>query len=469
MSSIFKLLVFGLFSTVLCTGAFGQDLGSSNKLFGGSKKKAPATTKPVKKTVEKPKTVASKPKTAPKKKTPTAPAAKTKTPPPAVAKSKTAPKQTTASTAKVVAKADTTPVKKIDIKAAPPPTERFRPVAPVTPADEELFEDLIEQGNIARDDRNYVAAEAAYKKAKPIKPRDSRAVYGLGNLYTDQQRWEEAEKAYRAALQTEPGFAITYVALSFVLTQPVIAPNLSERYEESERHARRAIQLAPSNALAFDQLGVALELRGQIGTETENAYRTSIKLNPGFAPAYAHLGRLLRRRGLTKESEGLYKDAVERSTDIATEVLVADVMQSEQRYAESEKLLRKALKDDPRNPSALLLLGRALTALGKFDDAEKTLKKSLTVSDNGFMGNSLLAALYLRQGNLEFAERTLAEARGFAGSFGKLRLSRQFEEVGDAYMKSANRRFAERAYRQAIDLDSDRESLVSKLSKARFG
>ena len=460
---------------------FGQDLGSSNKLFGGSKKKAP----PTKKTADRPRVVVSKAKTPPKR--PAVSTAKTKTPPKKKASAPTtltagkatAKKPVAVSTSTSLKKPDATPVKKVEtpakkvetsakkfeIKTTPPP-DRFRAV---TPAEEELFEDLIEQGNVARDDRNYAAAEAAYNKAKPVKPRDSRAVYGLGNLYTDQQRWEEAEKAYRAALLTEPGFAITYVALSFVLTQPVIAPNLSERYEEAEILARKAIQFAPSNALAFDQLGVALELRGQIGAETENAYRTAIKLNPGFAPPYAHLGRLLRRRGLTKESEGLDKEAVERSTDTAIEVLVADVMQSEQRYAESEKLLRAALKEDPRNPSALLLLGRALTALGKFDDAENILKKSLTVSNNGFMGNSLLAALYLRRGNLEFAERTLAEARGFAGSFGKLRLSRQFEEVGDAYMKSSNRRFAERAYRQAIDLDSERESLVGKLSKARFG
>ncbi len=450
------VLIAGLTFTAM--GGAGQDLGSSNKLLRGAKKASPPA-KTVKKARPKP---TAKPETSTAKKVPAK-----KTPPAATAKAKTAPKKSSEATtkAKPAEKAPATTTRKVEIAPAPP-AERFRLVSA---ADEELFEDLIEQGNVARDDRNYAAAEAAYKKAKPLKPRDSRAVYGLGNLYADQQRWEDAEKAYRTALQIEPGFAITYVALSFVLTQPVIAPNLSDRYEESERHARKAIQLAPSNALAFDQLGVALELRGQIGAETENAYRTAIKLNPGFAPAYAHLGRLLRRRGLIGESESLYKQAIERSTDIATEILVADIMQSEQRFAESEKLLNNALKEDPRNPSALLLLGRALTALGKFDDAEAALKKNLAVSNNGFMGHSLLAALYLRRGDPEAAERMLAEALTFAGPFGKLRLSRQFEEVGDAYMKNSNRPMAERAYRRAIDLDGERETLAGKLSRARFG
>lgn len=458
------VLIAGL--TFTAGAGAGQDLGSSNRLLRGAAKTSTSPAKAGKKPVPKPK---AKPETTSAKKVPAK-----KTPPPIAAKAKTTPKKSSQAATKAksaekppaaTAKALAGTTKKVEI-VPEPPAERFRVV---TPADHELFEDLIEQGNLARDERNYAAAEAAYKKAKPIKPRDSRAVYGLGNLYADQQRWEEAEKAYRAALQIEPGFAITYVALSFVLTQPVIAPNLSDRYEESERHARKAIQLAPSNALAYDQLGVSLELRGEIGAETENAYRTAIRLNPGFAPAYAHLGRLLRRRGLIGESESLYKQALERSTDAATEVLVADIMQSEQRFAESEKLLNNALKEDPRNPSALLLLGRALTALGRFDDAEAALKKNLAVSNNGFMGNSLLAELYLRRGDPGAAERMLAEALAFAGSFGKLRLSRQFEEVGDAYMKSSNRPMAERAYRRAIDLDSDRESLAGKLSRARFG
>ncbi|HVF46421.1 MAG TPA: tetratricopeptide repeat protein, partial [Pyrinomonadaceae bacterium] len=440
--------------TFTAAAGAGQDLGSSNKFLLGVKKSGPppkATKKTPPKSKAKPEISSAKKSVA--KKPPSTAATKAKTPP----------KKSTETSSKAtrVENRPATPTKKVEIASAPP-AERFQ-FGSAT--DEELFEDLIEQGNVARDDRNYAAAEAAYEKARPIKPRDWRAVYGLGNLYADQHRWEEAEKAYRTALQIEPGFAITYVALSFVLTQPVIAPNLPDRYKESERHARKAIQLAPSNAMAFDQLGVALELRGQIGAETESAYRTAIKLNPGFAPAYAHLGRLLRRRGLTRESESLYKQAIERSTDIAT---VADIMQSEQRFAQSEKLLNNALKEDPRNPSALLLLGRALTALGRFDGAEAALKKNLAVSNNGFMGRSLLAALYLRRGDPQAAERMLSEALAFAGSFGKLRLSRQFEEVGDAYMKSFNRPMAERAYRRAIDLDAERDTLAAKLSRARF-
>ena len=217
-----------------------------------------------------------------------------------------------------------------------------------------------------------------------------------------------------------------------------------------------------------DQLGVALELRGLVSGETENAYRKAIQLDPSFAPAYAHLGRLLRRRGLTKESAAAYQNAVDHSTDVAMMILVADVMQSEQRYAESEKLLYPAIDADPKNPAALLLLGRALTTQGNFTDAEIMLRRSLNVSSNGFMANSLLGDLFMRQGRFEDAENSLLLAIRFVPMSEKRRLSQQFETVGDGYFKSGKRRNAERAYQRAMSLDPESLTLGGKLAKT-FG
>ncbi|HRI02662.1 MAG TPA: tetratricopeptide repeat protein [Pyrinomonadaceae bacterium] len=457
MSSFFRLFAIIASIGIGAVCVSGQDLGSSNKLFGGAK-----TT-----TTSKPKTVK---KTTPKKKATTA---KTATPKPKPAKPKATTTATKPGKTTTAVKPKTTP--KATGGNSGPTTFEVRPSksgerdVPVTAASNRLYETLIQEGNNARDDRNYSAAETAYQRARAIKPKDSRAVYGLGNLYSDQQRWEEAETAYRAALQIDPKEAFTHVALSYVLTQPLSAPNLSDRYEEAENLARTAIQLAPKNQLAFDQLGVSMELRGLIGAETENAYRRAIELDPSFAPAYAHLGRLLRRRGLTKESAAAYQNAIQRSTDVATMILVADVMQSEQRYAESERLLRKAVEGDPKNPSALLLLGRAYIAQGNFVEAESILRRSLTVSANSFMPNSLLGSLYTRQGRFEQAESALLEAVRSVPLSEKRRLSQQFEAVGDGYLKTGRRISAQRSYMQAMSLDGENPALALKLSRSKGG
>ena len=485
-----RLLIIGLLSSIAGLTAMGQDLGSSNKLFGGAKKK----TSPAKSTKKAAKPSAKKPSST----SWSAKAATAKSRTPASAKQEKAAKKNSAAKSVSITKSTATkteaPVKRTANEPSAAVTEkRYSPdskggvsgiVSPksgggvskssgeiaVDPVDASVqYEKFILQGNSARDDRDYVAAEAAYKKARLLKPTDSRAVYGLGNLFSDQLRWQEAEKHYRSAIEMTPNDAVAHIALSYVLVQPVTASNLADRYDEAEKLARRALELAPANALALDQLGVSLELRGFIGEETENAYRKAIQMDPAFAPPHAHLGRLLRRRGLTKEASAAYQNAIDRSRDVGTRILVAEVLQSEQRYSDSEVLLNAALKEDPRNPTALLLLARAQITASKFDDAEAALKKALSIGANGFMANNQLAAVYLRQGKPELAENALLQAARFVSELDKRSLSQSFEAVGDAYMKAGNNRSAERAFKQAITFDAETDILSGKLSRAQQG
>jgi superkiller protein 3 len=332
---------------------------------------------------------------------------------------------------------------------------------------DERLEEAIEAGNAARDERDYDAAEKAYRRAQSIRPRDSRSIYGLGNIFSDQQRWDEAEKSYRQAITLEPDSPEAHIALSFVLTQPLAGVNLSERYAEAKQLARRAIELDAGNPVAHDQLGVALELSGQIGSETEQAYRTAIKLDPEFALAYAHLGRLLRRSGLNNESTAAYNDAIRLATDVPTMIHISDVMQSQQRFSESEQLLRRALNADPKNPTALFLLGRALTTSGNFDEAERLLKRSVEVSPNSFIAYTQLGSLYSRRGNYAEAEKVLMKAVKVVSINEKKQLAQEFELIGDGFLRTGRKLDAARVYRQALSLDEEKKDLANKLTQAQ--
>src|SRR3979411_120529 len=50
------------------------------------------------------------------------------------------------------------------------------------------IEDLLDKGNQFRDARRFAEAEDAYNSILKINARDGRAAYGLGNIYSDQQR-----------------------------------------------------------------------------------------------------------------------------------------------------------------------------------------------------------------------------------------------------------------------------------------
>jgi tetratricopeptide (TPR) repeat protein len=118
----------------------------------------------------------------------------------------------------------------------------------VSAATEERVEELLDTGNTARDDRRFVEAEAAYEGVLKLKPRDSRAAYGLGNVYSDQQLWQEAEAHYRNSVLWAPNDVDAYVALSVVLVQPVSGGDNAKRLADAEHFARRAVQIDPKNA-----------------------------------------------------------------------------------------------------------------------------------------------------------------------------------------------------------------------------
>jgi len=435
----YGLLLVGL--VCLPIDAFSQDLGSSNGLFGNPKTTSKTTPK----------------KTAPKPKSP-----------PVAARKKTTPKpKTVAKTTRVTTKSKRTkPQVAVKEKPQPPKDNVIITVGDKTKSDfNEVFEQHIEDGNAARDERAYAKAEAAYLRAQSLKIKDSRAIYGLGNLYSDQQRWEEAERAYRTAIEIEPTAPEAHIALSFVLTQPIIGANLADRYAEAEKLARKAIEIDPRNALGYDQLGVTLELGGLISQETQNAYRKAIELEPTFALAFAHLGRLLRKNGLANESSAAYRNAIQFSGDVPTMILVADVMQSQQKYLESEQLLRRALREDEKNPTALYLLGRALTTRGSFEEAEKVLKKSAEVSPNSFVSYALLGSLFMRREKFDEAEKYLMRALRVVTPNERKRLAQEFEAVGDGFARAGKNKDAARVYRQAVALDKEKIILADKLAK----
>jgi hypothetical protein len=154
-----------------------------------------------------------------------------------------------------------------------------RPAALPPEVIEERFEDALDEGNTARDARKYSEAENTYRSAGQLKPKDWRGWYGLGNVYTDQGRWEEAEKAYKQASDYAQTQSDVFVALSFVLVQPRVGGANARRLLEAEMAARRAIQIQPNSPVAYDRLGAALEERGLSNTDVEQAYRHAIELD----------------------------------------------------------------------------------------------------------------------------------------------------------------------------------------------
>ncbi|HLO01442.1 MAG TPA: tetratricopeptide repeat protein [Pyrinomonadaceae bacterium] len=324
-------------------------------------------------------------------------------------------------------------------------------------------------GNQFRDARRFAEAEDSYRSILKLKPQDARAAYGLGNIFSDQQRWEEAETSYRNAVLWSPSDVDALVALSVVLVQPRSGASNAKRFADAEAFARRAVQLQPKNAVAWDRLGVALQARGLFNNETENAYRHAVELDPQFPVAYAHLARVLNRLRRTSEAEPLYAKATELAKDPATLNLIAESLQAEQQWQNSEPVLKRVLGLDPRNPTGLYLMGRMLVVFKRYQESEPYLKQATEVSPRAFQPFNLLGRTYLALDRFEDAEMTYERAAALASEGDKKQLAGVygFEGVGDGYMKAKNKTGAARAYKRALELDPENKAAEQKLARAR--
>jgi tetratricopeptide (TPR) repeat protein len=333
----------------------------------------------------------------------------------------------------------------------------------------ERVEELLDKGNEARDARNFAGAEESYKEVLKLNPRDARAAYGLGNVYADQQRWDDAEAAYRNSVAWAPNDADAYVALSVVLVQPRVGADNAKRFADAEAFARKSVQIDPKNAIGWDRLGVALQARGLANSETEHSYRRAIDLDPQFAVAYAHLARMLNRAGRPGEAAPLYEKATEMAKDPATLNLIAESLQAEQLWPQSEPVLKRALELDARNPTSLMLMGRMLVVYKRFQEAEPYLKSATEVSSRAFQPFNLLGRAYLGMNRFSDAEATYQKASEFAGASDKKQLAGVygFEGVGDGYLKLNQKDNARRAFQRALELDPSNNGAAQKLQRAR--
>jgi tetratricopeptide (TPR) repeat protein len=334
---------------------------------------------------------------------------------------------------------------------------------------EDKIDDLLDKGNQARDARRFAEAEESYKGVLKLKARDARGAYGLGNVYSDQQRWDDSEAAYRNAVAWAPNNADAHVALSVVLVQPRAGGDNAKRFADAEAFARRAVQIDPKNAVGWDRLGVALQARGIVNSETEHSYRRAIEMDPQFAVAYAHLARVLNKVGKSSEAPALYEKAIALAKDPATLNLIAESLQGEQLWPQSEPVLKKALDMDSRNPNSLLLMGRYLVVYKRYQEAEPYLKSATEVSSQAFQPFNLLGRAYLGMDRFSDAEATYERASTVAAAGERKQLAGMFgfEGVGDGYLKARQKENAVRAYQRALALDPGNNVIAQKLAKAR--
>ena len=163
----------------------------------------------------------------------------------------------------------------------PKPTLRLSPAIEANIA--------MQQGDEAYAKRKFDLAENAYRHAKQIDPRGSRADNNIGLVYQIQNRLREAEDAFKRALVLSPKDSTYHYNLGLLYAR-------GKRFKDAEEQFIAAIKIKPDAEMHNNLGGILFEEEEYDSAIAQ--YRTAIQLDPKCSLAIYNLKeaqQLLRR------------------------------------------------------------------------------------------------------------------------------------------------------------------------------
>jgi tetratricopeptide (TPR) repeat protein len=116
-----------------------------------------------------------------------------------------------------------------------------------------------------------------------IDPESYRLRWLMGDIYFEQERYDDAIKEYQAALNLQPGNSYLYLNLGNVCHRQM-------RYAEAAKYYERSVEADPQNAQAQLMLGESLLVERNV-EQAMARLRTALDLDPSLLEAHVKLGK----------------------------------------------------------------------------------------------------------------------------------------------------------------------------------
>jgi tetratricopeptide (TPR) repeat protein len=237
-----------------------------------------------------------------------------------------------------------------------------------TPADDPI--ELFNAGQDEHAKSNFTKAIELYDKALKVLPEFAEAEFQKGNAYLSLGKRENAETAFRRAVELRPEWSLALAALGTILEQ-------RGQFAEAEKLLTKAISIDGSSFPAYSGL---VELRLKTGAPPEvlrqllekmKGFSSKANVTPAVFTSQASLENVLGDRAAAKKSiakaleiEPNYKAALYEKADIA--LADGDLVLGEEMSRQIDKI-------DAGTENSLVLKARLLLASGKNDDAKRVL------------------------------------------------------------------------------------------------
>jgi tetratricopeptide (TPR) repeat protein len=235
-----------------------------------------------------------------------------------------------------------------------------------------------------------------YKAALVISPDRPDALSNLGAAYVQLGQFDDAVAQYQLALKVDPANATARMNLA-------LAYYKSARAVDAIPHLRQVLASDPETRSAYLVLADCYLQTGRDQDAVSLLQPREQMFGADLAYAYI-LGTALLH--LERPEEGQqYVDRIFRAGESAeSHLLMAIAYMIRQEFRGAKTELERAIKLNPRLPTAHSLYGRTLMSLGDHDAAEQQFRRELSLNINDFDANVQLG--YLRSRTQRFGEAT---------------------------------------------------------------
>lgn len=263
------------------------------------------------------------------------------------------------------------------------------------------------------------------EKALAISPEYADAEVLLGNALTGLKDFDSAVREIEEAIKVDPS-AAAFTSLGIV--QAVRGKN-----EDAEAAYRKAIQASPQNVVTHLSLAQFLWATGR-APEAEASMRDALKLEPGNLLAHRALATLYLSTNRAPEAEPHLKALADADTSSSARSklaladyyvavnrpddakrLLEDIAKSRDAFSaartrtalldyqrkdpvEANRVIDEVLVKDPKNVQALLTKANFLIADQKLEEAEARAKAAVAADSRSLQAHYLLGTIYRTRG-----------------------------------------------------------------------
>jgi Leucine-rich repeat (LRR) protein/Tfp pilus assembly protein PilF len=318
---------------------------------------------------------------------------------------------------------------------------------------------LVQRVSCLRLLRRFDHANAQIEAALKLFPSNAELLEEAGQLAVDQDKFEDAIKSFDQALKTEPH------RVSAALAKVGALSRLNR--DGAAFDVLRDLQARwPEDPAVMEGLGF-FHLNRNDSSTARRVFSAWLDKHPDDIRAINGLGAVAYDESRFDEAVAFFTKAVELASTVPTAYANVGWALAKQEpqpdLKQAKEFCHEALKREPRHPSALGCLGLIAFKGGRLREAEDYFRSSID-SDKSQGHYADLGALYVLMGRYEDAETTLKDAVKFQKNDPQPRL-----ELANLYLQTGRTKEAVRECRQVTAIAPNSEAAPRALAIALIG